>query len=155
MDIRIGTAANQNSFRGLLGRKMAHGCEMFAEQRMVDRYYPFPGETPKQTEAAIAYIKSIVFDHYKRGPYAQGEITIQPVLPFTKEEYVAYKSKDNAVLEKGLLTEKDRLIERFFRLESCNGLCSYLNEYREPLNFWGRYKKFVSFFMGIFEKSKL
>ena len=101
------------------------------ELREVNRYYPFPDETNDMIRAAIAHIKSLKYDEFGRGPFARGEIEIQEVLPFTKNEYINYKSKNGAVLRKGTLTQKDIEIEKYFSLASKRGLFSYKNQYKQ------------------------
>ena len=123
---------NQNnrkvSFNGLYGHKLGGVCNIpglgkrwvLAE---IDRYFPFRDEVVKNFPKIIRRATS-------KG-YPARHVSLQEgVLPFTREEFMAYKAKNGTRIDKLKLTEQEKQIEDFFENNGYNlGIYTDRNRY--------------------------
>ena len=115
---------SENGYRYSLPR----GMELFK----IDRFYPFADDSKEiiDKEMNEASTKGYVSRGTKKVPLSKKGTIIEKSLPFTRVEYLAYKSKNMQcnIIE---LSVTDKKIENFLE-ELMNGLSSYKNEYKNP-----------------------
>ena len=107
---------------------LPRGMELF----IVDRFYPFADDSKEiiAEEMNEASKKGYVFRDTKMVPLSKTKTILEKALPFTRAEYLAYKSKNmqSNIIE---LSATDKKIENVLE-QLMNGLSSYKNEYKNP-----------------------
>jgi hypothetical protein len=115
---------SENGYNSSLPR----GMELFK----IDRFYPFADDSKEiiVKEMDEALTKGYVSRGTKRVPLSKTDTIIENALPFTRAEYLAYKSKNmqSNIIK---LSATDKKIENFLE-DLMNGLSSYKNEYKNP-----------------------
>lgn len=137
---------NDTSFNGLWGFKtynkqpvregfsthgyrnsLPTGLELF----QIDRFYPFADDSKEVIEKEMneALKKGFVSRGTEKVPFSKSGVILEEVLPFTRAEYMAYKSKNmqSKIIE---LTAVEKNIENFL-VPLMKGLSSYKNQYKE------------------------
>ena len=114
---------SNNGYRNQLPRTL----ELF----QIDKYYPFADESKELIEKEMK--KCLNNGFLSRGeekiPFSEAGVTLEKTLPFTRSEYLAYKSKNmqSKILE---LSPTEKKIELFLE-PIMKGLSSYKNRYKE------------------------
>ena len=115
---------SENGDRKFLPR----GMELF----IIDRFYPFADDSKEIIEKEMneASKKGYVSRDTRMVPISKTKIILEKALPFTRAEYLAYKSKNmqSNIIE---LSATDKKIENVLG-QLMNGLSSYTNEYKNP-----------------------
>lgn len=136
---------NDTSFNGLWGFKtyekqplkesfsshgyrnnLPRGVELF----QIDRFYPFADDSTEVIEKEIKEClnNGFISRGKEKVPFSKTGVTLEKALPFTRAEYLAYKSKNMQSKIAGL-SASEKNIEYY--LESLvKGLTSYKNQYR-------------------------
>ena len=137
---------NDTSFNGLWGFKtynkqplregvtyayrnpFPYGLELF----QIDRFYPFADDSKEAVEREMKEClnKGFVSRGNEKIPFAKTCVSLEQTLPFTRAEYLAYKSKNmqSSKIELSLVEKK---IEQFLE-PLMKGLSSYKNQYKAP-----------------------
>lgn len=150
---------NSTSFNGLWGFETYHKQpvkESFSsfgyinplprciELFQIDKYYPFADDTKeviaKEMEECLN--NGFVNRGAEKVPFSKTGVTLEKALPFTRSEYLAYKSKNMQSKFINLSAIENKI--EYFLEPLMKGLSSYKNQYKEP-TFWEKLKLNLAF----------
>ena len=137
---------NDTSFNGLWGFKtyekqplkenfsshgyrnnLPRGVELF----QIDKFYPFADDSKEaiEKEMKACLNKGFISRGNEKVPFSKTGVTLEKALPFTRAEYLAYKSKNMQSKIVGL-SAAEKNIEYYLEF-LMKGLSSYKNQYKE------------------------
>ena len=102
------------------------------ELYQIDRFYPFADDSKEiiDKEMNEALKKGFVSRGTEKVPFSKTGAILEEALPFTRAEYMAYKSKNmqSKIIE---LSAVEKKVENFLE-PLMKGLSSYKNKYKNP-----------------------
>ena len=106
---------------------LPRGVELF----QIDRFYPFADDSKEaiEKEMKACLNKGFISRGNEKVPFAKTGVTLEKALPFTRAEYLAYKSKNMQSKIVGLSASEKNI--EYFLEPLIKGLSSYKNRYKE------------------------
>ena len=148
MNIRNNSLANQQplAFKGLwgfqtynkqlvrdgFGNGYRNSLPRVMELYQINRFYPFADDSKEviEKEMNAALKRGFVSRGEEKIPFSKTGTTLEKALPFSRAEYMAYKSKNmqSKIIE---LSAAEKKVENFLE-PLIKGLSSYKNQYKNP-----------------------